>query len=565
MKQTLDIFKQQQDKAVRILSTLQDFLQQGEAVGVKIDASLINKLKAAIDDAQDGKLKVALIGGFSEGKTSIVAAWMERMDQSMNISQQESSSEVAIYNVSDDLQLIDTPGLFGFKEKISADTAEMEKYKDITKKYVSEAHLVLYVMNSTNPVKESHKDDLNWLMRDLNILPRTIFVLSRFDEVADVEDEWEYNENYKVKSGNITQRLQEMVGLTSEEVAELSIVAVAANPFDMGSDYWLENIEKFKQLSHIASLQKATHKKIDSNGGIAEIVVEAKNSIIRDVLNKELPVAIERDEKIGQEVTKLADVVNVTKSKLESTRGSISSARTALREFVTRYFTDLIMQSEGADLQTFNQFFQREIGDKGAIISSKLQSEFDRHLKSANLQVQSMKIGFEQEVNHFNDALLTHGKQGMKYVVKSNMINNTSILAARDGVKTVAKFVGVDLGKMLNFKPWGAVNLAKGVNGALAVLGIALEAWDSYKQHEREEAFRKTVADIVGDFNQQREELLCLINSDSFNEQFFPEYVELENKLHDLGISLEERKQQRKDFHAWRLSGENIQQEFECA
>jgi len=564
MKHTLDIFKQQQDKTVKILSTLQDFLQQGEMVGIKIDASLNNKLKSAIDDAQDGKLKLALIGGFSEGKTSIAAAWMERMDRSMNISQQESSSEVAIYNVSDNLQIIDTPGLFGFKEKISADTAEMEKYKDITKKYVSEAHLLLYVMNSTNPVKESHKDDLNWLMRDLNILPRTIFVLSRFDEVADVEDEWEYNENYKVKSGNITQRLQEMVGLTSEEVTELSIVAVAANPFDMGTDYWLENLEQFKQLSHISSLQQATYKKIDSNGGIGEIAIEAKNSIIRDVLNKELPAAIERDEKIGQEVTKLADVVNVTKNKLESTQGSISSARTALREFVTRYFTDLIMQIEGTDLQTFNQFFQREIGDKGAVIASKLQNEFDRHLKSANLQVHSMNIGFEQEINHFNDALLTYGKQGMKYVVKNNMINNTSILAARNGVKTVAKFVGVDLGKMLNFKPWGAMNLAKGVNGAVAVLGIALEAWDSYKQNEREEAFRETVIDMVGNFNQQREELLGLINSESFNEHFFPKYVELANEVHELGMNLEERKKQRKNFHAWRLSGENIQREFKC-
>ena len=565
MEKTVDIFKQQQEKNIKLLCTLQDFLKQGEAVGVKIDLSLTHKLKAAIDDAQNGILKVALIGGFSEGKTSIAAAWMERMDQSMNISQQESSSEVAIYNVSEDLQLIDTPGLFGFKEKISADTAEMEKYKDITKKYVSEAHLVLYVMNSTNPVKESHKEDLNWLMRDLNILPRTVFVLSRFDEVADVEDEWEYNENYKVKSGNIIQRLQEMVNLTSEEAAELAIVAVAANPFDMGSDYWLENLERFKQLSHITSLQQATHKKMDSNGGIAEIVVEAKSSIIRDVLNKELPVAIERDEKIGQEVHKLADVVKVTKNKLESTQGSISSARTALREFVSRYFTELIMQVEGTDLQTFNSFFQREVGDKGVVIASKLENEFERHLKSANLQVESIQIGFEQEVNHFNDVLLTHGKQGMNYVVKSNIINNSSILAARDSVKTVAKFVGVDLGKMLNFKPWGAINLAKGVNGALAVLGVALEAWDSYKQHEREEAFKKTVIDMVDNFNKQREELLALINSSSFNEQFFPKYVELVKEVHDLVVNLEEREQQRKDFHEWRLSGENIKQEFECA
>lgn len=565
MEQTLNIFNQQQNKTTELLTTLQDFLQKGESVGVKIDITLINKIKIAVNETQDRKLKVALIGGFSEGKTSIAAAWMERLDQSMNISHQESSNEVAIYNVSDDLQLIDTPGLFGFKEKISADTAEIEKYKDITKKYVSEAHLVLYVMNSTNPIKESHKDDLNWLMRELNILPRTVFVLSRFDEVADVDDQWEYNENYKIKSENITQRLREMVGLTSEEVTELSIVAVAANPFDMGSDYWLENQEQFKKLSHIASLQQATQKKIEHNGGAQEVALEAKNSIIRDVLNKELPVAIERDEKIGKEVNKLAEIVKFTDTKLKSTQESISSARIALRDFVTNYFSKLSRQVKGTDLQTFDTFFQREVGDKGVIIASKLQSEFDRHLKSANLQVQNMQKGLEQEVNHFNDVLLTHGKQGMNYIVNNNMINKNNIIAARDGVKVAAKYVGVDLGKMLNFKPWGAVNLAKNVNVALAVFGIALEAWDSYKQYQREAAFQKAVTDMISNFEKQRGELLELINGPRFNELFYPQYVELAQEVDDLRLNLAERKLKREAFHQWRLSGENIKQKFLCA
>lgn len=122
---------------------------------------------------------------------------LEELDRkSMNISQQESSNEVAIYNFKDQLQIIDTPGLFGFKEKTNATTAQIEKYKDITKRYVSEAHLVLYVMNPTNPIKESHTEDLKWLFRTLNLLPRTVFVLSRFDEVADMSDPAEFQERF---------------------------------------------------------------------------------------------------------------------------------------------------------------------------------------------------------------------------------------------------------------------------------------------------------------------------------------------------------------------------------
>ncbi|MDU3817832.1 MAG: dynamin family protein [Pantoea sp.] len=161
MEKTLDVFKAQQSRNVHILDELTAFLEQGEKVGVPVDVQLINKIEAAKENAANGKLKIALIGGFSEGKTSIAAAWMGRLDKaSMNISHQESSNEVKVYDVGSDFVLIDTPGLFGFKEQFNEDTRAVEKYKDMTKKYISEAHLILYVMNSTNPIKESHKADL---------------------------------------------------------------------------------------------------------------------------------------------------------------------------------------------------------------------------------------------------------------------------------------------------------------------------------------------------------------------------------------------------------------------
>ena len=213
METTLDVFQSQQTSALDILDRLETFLRQGEHLGVTIDPTLLAKLATSRNQVAGDKLKIALVGGFSEGKTSIAAAWMERLDKSsMNISQQESSNEVKVYEVGDDFVLIDTPGLFGFKEQYNADTQTIEKYKDITRKYVSEAHLILYVMNSTNPIKESHQDVLAWLFRTLDLLPRTVFVLSRFDEVADVEDERDYEVNLAVTRTNVTGRLRELVG-----------------------------------------------------------------------------------------------------------------------------------------------------------------------------------------------------------------------------------------------------------------------------------------------------------------------------------------------------------------
>ncbi|BAW59371.1 labile enterotoxin outputA [Helicobacter pylori] len=185
MNETLKQFKENQKRNQENLKKLLDFIQTGEKYGIEIEESFKAKINSAIQST--AKLRVALVGGFSEGKTSIAATWIERLDKSMKIDHE--------------IELVDTPGLFGFKEKI-ADSGKIERYKDITKKYVSEAHLILYALNPSNPIKESHKDDLNWLFRTLNLLSR-IFVISRFDEEADIEDEEDYNKRFKIKKENI--------------------------------------------------------------------------------------------------------------------------------------------------------------------------------------------------------------------------------------------------------------------------------------------------------------------------------------------------------------------------
>ncbi|UVM39522.1 50S ribosome-binding GTPase [Pseudomonas sp. B21-017] len=563
MNSTLELFQNQNNKALALLDKLLAFLKQGAALGVNIDPTLLSKLAHSSQNLANDKLKIALIGGFSEGKTSIVAAWMERLDKSsMNISQQESSNEVKIYDVDNNFVLIDTPGLFGFKEQYNADIDAMEKYKDITRKYVSEAHLVLYVMNSTNPVKDSHKDDLNWLFRTLDLLPRTVFVLSRFDEVADVEDEASYVQHLQVKRSNVESRLRESIGASNAEVAALSVVAVAANPFDMGTDYWLERLNKFKALSHIANLQLATAGKIQSSGGPAKIVEQARKSVILDVLHKELPVAVANDQRLGDEVERLTGVNRTLSRQLDGAKGQIAEVRVGLREFVSRYFAGLIMRSEGLTQETFREFFEREIGRDGIMVTTRLQNEFDRQLNSVSQELSRMRLSFDSEIDHFNSTVINLGKQGVNYVVKGNLINNGSILAARDGIVSVAKTLGVDLGKVLKFKPWGAVNLAKNLNGILSVAGLVLEAWDSYERKKREDQFRLAIAEMVDNFNTQREELLAMINDQSFEQQFFPDYASLQTNAADVQNAIQTQNQLREQFQEWRHNGELIEAEF---
>ncbi|PKE30713.1 labile enterotoxin output A [Rahnella sp. AA] len=559
MEKTLNAFKSRQSRALDILNSLSAFLKQGEEFGIQMDTQLNNKLQTAIHTAANEKLKIALIGGFSEGKTSIAAAWMEKLDKaSMNISHQESSNEIKVYDVGSDFVLIDTPGLFGFKE----DSDSKEKYKDMTKKYVSEAHLILYVMNSTNPIKESHKEDLLWLFRTLNLLDRTVFVLSRFDEVADVEDEAEYQASAAIKYQNVTSRLQDLIALTPDEQNKLSIVAVAANPFDMGTEYWLSNPDKFRSLSHIAGLQMATTEKIQHNGGAMVLVEETRKSVVRDVLTRQLPVAIERDEKIRGEVKNLSVMSSQLKTQLGAAKGHITNVRVGLRTFVNTYFTDLILQLQGQSMETFADFFERKIGNGGIILSTHLQNEFDLRLQSVSHELNKIRQSYDNEVNHYNNTLTNFGRQGLDYVVKSKMVNNTTIIAARDGIASVAKAVGLDLGKMLNFKPWGAVNLAKNINGALAIVGLAIEAWDSWEEAKREKKFVETILVMKNNFEQQREELQDLLSASDFEEKFCGDYISLQQQISELDQTLLQSQERQRQFETWRHQAEAIDAEF---
>ena len=242
---TLAAFEEQQKHQQDILQKLYSWIKQGQEFHLEMSGDLLKKLENAIQSFDNPVLKVALIGGFSEGKTSIVSAWLERLDKSMKIDEQESSDEVVTYQYDNKIELYDTPGLFGEKEKNG------EQYKEKTKKYISEAHLILYVLNPSNPIKESHSEDLKWLFREINLLPRTVFVLSRFDDVADIEDEEDYSNHLKQKKETVIKRLTDIIQLTENEKQQIKIVGVSANPFGEGMDYWLQkqHLDEFKKIS----------------------------------------------------------------------------------------------------------------------------------------------------------------------------------------------------------------------------------------------------------------------------------------------------------------------------
>ncbi|GHP32188.1 hypothetical protein VN1178_07110 [Helicobacter pylori] len=556
MNETLEQFKKNQKKNQEILKKLLDFVHTGEKYGIKVEESLKDKIHNAIKDLSGQKLKVALVGGFSEGKTSIAAAWIDRLDESMKIDHKESSDAVKIYDIDNEMELVDTPGLFGFKEKIT-DSGKIERYKDITKKYISEAHLILYALNPSNPIKESHKDDLNWLFRTLNLLSRTIFVISRFDEEADIEDEEDYNKRFKIKKENIQNRLNDLISLSEEEKESLIIVAVAANPFDLGVEHWLKHQEEFQKLSHIKALQDATQKKIKENGGKLTIIEETKKSVIQDVVYRQMPPAKQALQDINREMERLNKTLEKRRKDLQNLNSEISQARIHLREFIIRYFSDLIRQVSGTSLETFNDFVIREIGDKGINIETKVQNEFERQTQGIVNEISKIETGFNADMSFFEKHAGTFGKIGISFLKQSGFIKATNIKLARDTIAAAGKFVGLDLA--FKFKPWGAVKLAGNLNKALPLIGIAFEAWDSWNKYQKEQKLEEAKEKMVSNFDGQKQEILDLINDETrFKQTCFPMALKLEECIQACEESVKKTQECAQGLEKWIQTGEDF-------
>ncbi|GAA8480316.1 50S ribosome-binding GTPase [Helicobacter pylori] len=554
--ETLEQFKANQKRNQENLKKLLDFIHTGEKYGIHIEESLKDKIRNAMENVAGQKLKVALVGGFSEGKTSIAAAWIDRLDKSMKIDHQESSDEVKIYSIDDEIELVDTPGLFGFKEKIT-DSGKIERYKDITKKYISEAHLILYALNPSNPIKESHKDDLNWLFRTLNLLSRTIFVISRFDEEADIEDEEDYNKRFKIKKENIQSRLNDLISLSEEEKESLIIVAVAANPFDLGVEHWLKHKEEFQKLSHIKALQDATQKKIKENGGKLTIIEETKKSVIQDVIYRQMPPAKQALQDINREMEYLNKTLEKRRKDIQDLNKEISQARIHLREFITRYFSDLIRQVLGTSLETFNDFVIREIGDKGINIETKVQNAFERETQGIFNEMAKIETGFNADMGLFEKHAGTLGKIGINFLNQSGFINATNIKLARDTIAAAGKLVGIDLA--LKFKPWGAVNLAGSINKGLPLIGLAFEVWDSWKESQKIEKLEKAKEEMKSNFDGQKQEILALINDETkFKQTCFPSVFDLEETIQACEESVKKTQECAQGLEKWIQTGEDF-------
>ncbi len=541
-------FKQ---KVLQKLNSLYEIVKQGEKVGLDFRFVLekLERMKKVVDD---GIVKIVLLGSFSDGKTSAIAGLLGKLEDSMKIDETESSDEITVYRplgLKKGFEIVDTPGLFGSKEK-SIDGQSI-RFSDITKNYISEAHIVVYLCDAVIPLKDSHVEIVRKVLRDLNKLDSTIFVINKMDETdVDMLDDDDYARVSEIKKNNLIGRLRTTINLTPDEEKKLKIVCISADPKGKGLKYWLEKWLDYKKRSRIDLFRNAVDDVVEQTDAL-KIKADTSDNSVKEMLDgvcqgidaECLPMkrAVESSKQIIKSLEEDSDHL---KKDLQLNQ---QNANRRLIELQNR----LVSEINGMNQDTIGSFIEKEIGVQTNkkngknevsfwILENSIRQIFDEcgaNNQSA-IDLMDKKVDFEgtfSKSNKIVDDALKKGlekgaAEGAKYFGNVN-VNAEMVKNARNV-----------LAKGYKFKPWEAVkfagklnhlakNLAKVLEKASLAIPILVELWswwskyrDNKKLMDLKENLKKVINDLFAGYS-------TLMNDSDYFENLAPGYVKLVNMI----------------------------------
>lgn len=545
-------FNASKTEVIKSLDNLQKLVGALEALGLDVSQD-IEKIKKAIGDVQSDALRIALLGAFSDGKTSVVAGWLGHVMKDMKIDTNESSDALAIYrpdNLQDRCEIVDTPGLFGDKEK-AAENGALVQYGDITKNYISEAHLIFYVVDATNPLKESHQDIVRWVLRDLNKLSSTIFVINKMDEVADLRDAEEFEQQSTIKKNNLLDKLQRFVDLSAAERDAINVVCVASNPNSRGLEFWLEQKDLYDQRSRISELKVVTQQVLDGSGR-ETLIKKTGIDVVRDVLGKK--IALAQDELIKfrlladnqrRDSARIQEDIAEGKRKILATVGN-------LYEELNNLETDLLNSIRTLPRDQVRAFLESQIGFSNNDIGEKLRFRIDHLFSTAFNQSSSIMNGISAKIEHqldsssdFADSITASASALSASSRALTAVSKIPVESIKSGVFLARETLKNLTGYVYKFKPWEATKLAANISRWAGPIGAGIQVLTdviSVAQQQRAETELKQLqgdlAEVVKSYF--AEPMKLLMDHEKVMDIFAPQIKAFEKILVEQEASLDD-------------------------
>lgn len=530
-------------------SMLKRLLQEGEELGLDFSV-LVKKIDEYIEAQKSGTIKIVLLGSFSDGKTTAIAGLLGKLEDNMKIDEDESSDELSVYHIESldrQYEIVDTPGLFGTKSKEVE--GENIKFSEITERYISEAHIIIYVCNSVNTLKDSHKGIIRRVLRDYNKLSSTIFVINKMDDVADTNDEEEYNELALIKRDTFIDRLKQVIGLTPDEEKNLNIACIAANPKGKGLSEWFQKKEEYARRSHIDQLDKCV-KSVVSNSDSATLKSDADRAVALDIVQAIAVAVSNKVNDFNQATADISYVLSNMESDLAILKSSITKSKGIMTDRLKELKDSLFASIDSIEsLSDMGSFLEQEIGIEKEnvdfnILHRRVNQIMEECAETNHAKIIAQATEFERQFSTQEDMINGMIKGGLKGL----KVNGGIILKARD-----------IFFKTWKFKPWETIKLASKINKVIVFLNILIDGYNLYKKWrdaKKLEECKRSVKDALDDFFKQIYALFD--DNDTYYENFAPSYPEMvkavetrKNEVQELATNVSMLKTYRSRIEEW--------------
>lgn len=546
------------------LETLKELLSEGMKYIPDLE-TYVDKVDSIVSTVKDQEISIVLLGSFSDGKTSAIAGLLGRLEDNMKIDNDESSDELTIYRPADlkkGFKIVDTPGLFGTKEKEIA--GRQVKFSQITERYISEAHILIYVCDAVVPLKDSHVEVIRRILRDYGKLDNTVFVINKMDEAGyDLLDESDFSNGCRIKKENLIDRLRSTINLTPDEEKRLNIICIAADPKGKGLSHWFSKIEEYYKRSHINDLRQCVNAIVERSDS-SKLLDSTTLMSVRDAID-----GIE--ETIDRTTTPVSKAIDKIKNNLpelnddrKQLEKELKQSKKELNETINNIKNDALRAINGASLETIRDVISEQIGVQEGEVSfyvflDKLNAQVEQCCETNADSLQATSVKLEKSYALQEKMLGEAVEYGVKHL-KNVKINGDQVKAVRDLVA-----------KNYKFKPWGAVNLGKNLTKWAGWIGAGVSVvfefgkWikanqDQNKLDELKRQLNDVINNVVSNLNKS-------FHSDEiYYKNYAPSYLELckriserDNEISKMETRVKELEVYKKRIEDWRASAKDAE------
>lgn len=495
----------------RLMSLEQEFQLDLESVRGKLDTALYN--------VRNEKFSMAFFGPFTNGKSTILSALLRRTDIEIDVGPTTRAIRTYEYG---DYFVVDTPGLF----------SEFTNHDAETRRYISEANVVLYIVDPINPLQDSHHPTIKWLLEDLDKNYCTLFVLNKMDQVADLEDDEDFARSSKIKTEVVRKTIHHIVKGTSDPM----IVAIAADPQEKGLPYWFALPEKYSKLSRINNLDSQIGAFVDS--AKQQLILGAGLSIVNEGIWETVQQLSRLKKEISDQQIVLENQRTELSRQLASMERDVKDSYIEIKEEVLDLREDFILAIEAApERSNLATLINSRIGTDGNVLKERVNLIIEKRTKSMVEEREKFLRDLDSSLRFHHDLQLKLASQ------LASAGAGFGAVVLNQSTRTLADLIlntRTALSLPIKFEPWGAVKWATGFQAfgkfltalpiVIEIIGGIIDVWDEYKLQEEK---KKIGSEIGGLFDA----FIGSFDRTAYMEIYFPWLVQMyaaQNNLSEL-------------------------------